>query len=131
MKKTALLNSKISRVISEMGHGDMLCICDAGLPISRDTDRVDLALTRGIPSFMEVLDAVMTELEVEEVIIAKEMVTDSIGLYEEIKIRFPKTSINIISHEELKSLSRECHSIVRTGEFTSFANIILKSGVVF
>ena len=131
MKKTPLLNSAISCAISEMGHGDMLCICDAGLPISQDVDRIDLALTQGIPSFLEVLDAVMTELEVEEVILAKEIEVDSNVLYEEIKIRFPKTCITLISHEELKVLSRECQSVIRTGEFTSYANIILKSGVVF
>ena len=33
MKRTALLHSELSQVIATMGHGDMLVIGDAGLPI--------------------------------------------------------------------------------------------------
>lgn len=33
MKKTPLLNVALSRVIAGMGHGDILVIGDAGLPV--------------------------------------------------------------------------------------------------
>ena len=58
MKKNGILNADISRVLSYMGHTDTLAIGDCGLPIPEDTERIDLALKPGVPSFMEVLTEV-------------------------------------------------------------------------
>ena len=46
MRKTALLNSNISEVISKMGHTDGLAIGDCGLPIPESTQRIDIALMK-------------------------------------------------------------------------------------
>lgn len=58
MKKGTVLNSDISSVISRLGHTDTLVVCDAGLPIPKSTTRIDMALTQGVPSFMQVLGVV-------------------------------------------------------------------------
>lgn len=131
MKKGKLINSEISYVISKMGHTDMLTICDSGLPIPKEVQRIDLALKEGTPSFLETLDTVLEELEVEEIIVASEMENVSPILYEEIAKRFKNINIIKVSHEEFKKLTKDSDAIVRTGEFTPYANIILKSGVVF
>ena len=39
--------------------------------------------------------------------------------------------ITKVSHEEFKKLTKESKAVVRTGECSPYANIILKSGVVF
>lgn len=65
MKKTQVINSDIFRVISQMGHFDTLSIGDAGMPVPRETEKIDLAVSQGIPSFLQVLDNVLTELEVQ------------------------------------------------------------------
>lgn len=131
MKKTKLLNSKISRVISEMGHTDSLVIADCGLPIDNSVERIDLALTSNTPSFLETLKIVLEELEVESVIIAKEMNNEkSKNIYDEIKKLF-KDKIKEVTHQEFKKLTKESKAVIRTGEMTPYANIILKSGVVF
>ncbi|PRR77386.1 D-ribose pyranase [Clostridium liquoris] len=131
MKKTALLNSNISSVISKMGHTDSLAIGDCGLPIPKETERIDLALIKGIPTFMDTLRAVLMELQVEEVEIAKEAVEVSPTLYKEIEKELGNVKITLISHEELKKRLKNCKAVIRTGEQTPYANIILKSGVVF
>jgi D-ribose pyranase len=129
MKKNGILNPQLNRVISEMGHGDILIIADAGLPIPQEIERIDLALKSGIPSFAEVLQAVLFELKVEEAYVAKE-----------IKEKNPQTlnlvssligEVKFITHEELKELSKQARAIVRTGECSPYANIILISGVTF
>lgn len=61
MKKGTVLNSEISSVISRLGHTDTLVVCDAGLPIPNSTARIDMALTQGVPSFMQVVDVVTRE----------------------------------------------------------------------
>ena len=62
MKKTKLLNSMISAVVSEMGHTDTLTISDCGLPIRGEAKRIDLAVKLGVPGFLETLDTVLSEL---------------------------------------------------------------------
>lgn len=131
MRKTALLNSNLSSVISKMGHTDMIAIGDCGLPIPDESERIDLALIKGIPTFMQTLKATLLELQVEEVILAKETKEVSEELYKEIKDLIGDVKITFITHEELKVTLKSCKAVVRTGEQTPYANIILKSGVVF
>lgn len=131
MRKTPLLNSNLSSVISKMGHTDMLAIGDCGLPIPKETERIDLALINGVPTFIDTLKVTLIELQVEEVLIAKETMEVSPALYEEIKKVIGEAKITVITHEELKKDLKECMAVVRTGEQTPYANIILKSGVVF
>ncbi len=131
MKKNLLLNSEISYLISQMGHTDTLAIADAGLPIPRDVTRIDLALTRGIPSFIDTLKTVLIELKVESAVITSEMKQKSPELYEEVKKILKGIRLEEISHEEFKLQTQRAKAVIRTGEFTPYANIILRSGVVF
>lgn len=131
MRKTTLLNSNIGTVISNMGHTDMLAIGDCGLPIPRETERIDIALIKGVPTFLDTLKVILEELQIEEVLIASETKEVSPKLYEEIIKVIGEVKVTFISHEELKQDLKECKAVVRTGEQTPYANIILKSGVVF
>lgn len=131
MKKTGLLNSSISDVISKMGHTDGLAIGDCGLPIPDQTQRIDVALIKDVPGFIQTLKAVLSELQIEEVEIAKETMEVSPGLYEEINKVIGSVKIKLITHEELKENLKLCKAVIRTGEQTPYANIILRSGVVF
>lgn len=131
MKKTKLLNSEISYTISKMGHTDSLTIGDCGLPISDDVKKIDLALTHGVPSFIDTLDTILEELCVEEIIIASEIKEKNEKIYKEILKRFENVKVTEVSHEEFKKMTNNSKAFVRTGECSPYANIILKSGVVF
>lgn len=131
MRKTALLNSDISEVISKMGHTDMIAIGDCGLPIPEETKRIDIALIKNIPGFLQTLEAVLLELQVEEILLATETKEVSPELYKKILEVIGNIKVTWISHEELKENLKKCKGVVRTGEQTPYANIILKSGVVF
>lgn len=131
MKKIGILNSEISEVISKMGHNDTLAIGDCGLPIPDGTKRIDLALTKNLPGFIDTLRVVLTELQVEEAIIAVETKEVSPSVYEKIENEIEGTKISFVTHEELKEMLKGCKAVIRTGEQTPYANIILKSGVVF
>lgn len=131
MRKTKLINSEISYTISKMGHTDSLTIGDCGLPIPDGVNRIDLALKYGVPTFLETLDTVLEELCVEEIVIAQEIVEKNNTIYDEILKRFENIKIVMVSHEEFKAMTKESKAVVRTGECTPYANIILKSGVVF
>ena len=130
VKTRGVINSRVAHVVASLGHGDAICVADAGLPISGATMRIDLAVTRGIPSFWDVVDNILEELGVEGVIIAEEMTQDP-KLYKELLERFHEREITSVSHEEFTKLVPLTKATIRTGEFTPFANVILQSGVPF
>lgn len=131
MKKSKVINSDISRVIAQMGHFDKLSIGDAGMPVPMTTEKIDLAVDNSIPSFMQVLNNVLEELEVQRIYLAEEIKSENPQVLSEIKERLPETPITFIPHSEMKADLNNCHVFIRTGEMTPYANIILESGVVF
>ena len=132
MRKTVLLNSEISSVISNMGHTDTLTIGDCGLPIPEYVQRIDLALKKAVPDFLTVLDTVLEELCVEKIVLAEEIKAASPDMHAAILARFgEKVRLEYVSHAEFKQRTGDSRAIVRTGECTPYANIILQSGVTF
>lgn len=132
MKKSSLLNAPLSGVIASMGHTDGLAIADAGLPIPDGPERIDLAVRNGLPAFLDVLDAILEELQVERALIAEEMLSASPDLHRALVERLGNgVQIDTVPHERFKVQTKQAQAIVRTGEFTPYANVILYSGVVF
>ena len=131
MKKIGILNSEISRVVSELGHLDMIVIADAGLPIPAHVKRIDLALKKGVPSFIETVETVLQEMCVENAYVAGEMGLASASKKRELIGVLPGVQIKVITHEELKELTHQAKAGIRTGEFTAYANVVLQAGVIF
>jgi D-ribose pyranase len=131
MKKTGLLNQPLSAVIAGMGHTDSLVIADAGLPIPPFVERIDLAVTGGVPAFMDVLPAVLREMQVERAVMAEEIKDRSPILHAQIIALLGELPVSYVAHEAFKAQTQDAVAVARTGEFTPYANIILFSGVVF
>ncbi len=135
MKRTRLLNSKLSYEISRIGHTASITLCDAGLPIPAGVKRIDLAIERGYPSFVRTLDVLLSEMMVEEIVVASEIHLKNAEVFQKMMDVFRhhemEPVVTKVPHDEFKRLSQESEVIVRTGECTPYANVILKSGVVF
>ena len=133
MKKNGILNSEISRVFSYMGHTDWIAIGDCGLPIPDEVERIDLALTFGEPGFMKTLEVVAGDMKVEKIILAEEIVDQNPNVLKQIQDYFDGQNVEVefVSHVELKAKTHECKAVIRTGETTPYANIILQSGCIF
>jgi D-ribose pyranase len=132
MKKTGLLHAELSRVIASMGHRDLLVIGDAGLPVPQGVPAIDLALRPGVPGFLETLDVVLGELHVESAIIDVEMATASPAMHEAFTRAWPAhVPLQAVPHAELQASAKGARAVVRTGEFTSYANVVLVAGVLF
>lgn len=147
MKTKGILHNELANLVARVGHGDMIVIADRGFPFPRhdNTTCIDLSIGRGMPKVADVLKVVLTELEIEEVIIADETKTVSPETYKELKeilapVRNKGNEIveQNIPHPEFKDLAlngalegKEVKGFVKCGEFTPYANIILVSGVDF
>ena len=133
MKKNGILNSDISRVLSYMGHTDWICVGDCGLPIPDEVERIDLALEFGVPTFMKTLEVVTGDMKVEKIILAEEIKAQNPKVLGEIEALFKGQNIEVeyVSHTELREKTKNCKAVIRTGETTPYANIILQSGCIF
>ncbi len=128
MKKSDLINQPVTAVIATLGHTDTLTIADAGLPIPATTQRIDLALTRGVPTFLETLRAVLGEMCVEKAIIAEELQSVSPQMYTAVLELLGDIPMERIPHVAFKRETAVSRAIIRTGEFTPYANVILVAG---
>ncbi len=134
MKKIGTLNRHLSKMLASLGHRDKLVVCDSGLPIPNGKECVDLALTVGIPCFLDTLRVVLSEFEVEGAVIASEMQARNPEVYHGLKECLTGIEVTSVAHEELKRMTNDTDaniSFVRTGEATPYANVILISGVTF
>lgn len=135
MKKSGIINSDISRVLSYMGHTDRIAIGDCGLPIPDEVERIDLALAFGDPSFMKVLKAVANDMAIEAIVLAEEIKDKNPEVLHQIEELFADAGsdfkVEFVPHEEFKRQTNGCKAVIRTGETTPYANIILQSACIF
>jgi D-ribose pyranase len=128
MKKIGILNAPISTVIAQLEHSDMLTVADAGLPIPASTQRIDLVLKPGVPGFLETLEVVLTEMFVEKAYVSEDILTKSPHIHDGIRKLLGSTPIETLAHRDFKLLSGSTKAIIRTAEFTPYANVILVAG---
>lgn len=131
MKKRGILNAQLSAYIAALGHMDTFMIGDAGMPIPEGVPVVDLALCGGVPTFIQTMDAVLEEAEVEFYTLAEEIHEKNPKLLAYIQEKLPGVGHEFIPHTELKKMSENTRFAIRTGEFTPYPNIILRAGVAF
>ena len=108
-------------------------IGDCGLPIPEEVERIDLALKFGVPTFMETLATMAEDMKIEKIVLAEEIKTQNPKVLEEITALFVGQNIEVeyVTHVQLKNLTHDCKAVIRTGETTPYANIILQSGCIF
>ncbi|TYC67066.1 D-ribose pyranase [Stappia sp. BW2] len=136
MKRTALLNRHLSALVASLGHMDEIVVADAGLPVPAGVDVIDLAITPGVPTFRELLAALQSELVIEGAVWAEEASDDLSSLMQrEVDFWASETgkeiAVSRLSHEAFKQRTQKARAVIRTGEVTPYANIILISGVAF
>ncbi|MCU4989430.1 D-ribose pyranase [Bacillus cereus] len=131
MKKHGVLNSEIASVLASLGHTDTIVIADCGLPIPDGVKRIDLAVEIGKPSFLDVLQVVADDMEIEKVTLAEEVINKNAEVNKEIELKLIEPAFEYVSHEQFKEHTKKAKAIIRTGEATPYANVILHAGVIF
>ena len=131
MRKKGLLHPELCRTITAMGHTDTLVVADAGLPIPRGVARIDLALVPGLPGFLHTVKAILAEFKVESALCAEEIVTLNPNVLEGLQALLGDIPLHFIPHEAFKRKTGEASAVVRSGECTPYANVILVAGVTF
>lgn len=129
MKRGGILNPGLAGALASLGHTDLVVVCDAGLPIPGDVEKVDLAFKLGVPDFETVLAGVLEELIVESGRAASEVREGNPGCHRLLLEAVP--DLTFVPHEELKRLTESARLVIRTGEDSPYSNVVLRCGVAF
>lgn len=130
MKKKGILNSEISKRLSDLGHTDLIAVGDCGLPIDPDK-KIDLALKLGQPKFIDVLEVLLEDFGCESYILAEEIKKANPDQDNNIKDLLGEKPVSYISHEDFKKKLDDVKFVIRTGEDTPYSNIILQAKNIF
>ena len=122
-----MINQPLSCALAGLGHGDRFVLCDAGFPIPKEVERVDLALCLGVPTMKQCLAAILAEVNIQKVTIACEMQEWNSEGRDYLRSVFEKQEFEEICQMELVERAGEVKFIVRSGELGCYSNIILET----
>jgi D-ribose pyranase len=128
MIKTGLLNPNVLSLLARIRHTNMLVISDRGFPYWPMIETVDLSLVDGIPTVLQVLDAVCANHHFGQAYMAQEFLQVNTP---EVIARFEQTfgGIPVVHepHVDFKKRVPGAIGLIRTGDTVQYANMILVS----
>lgn len=130
MKKEGIINRQLAGEIAALGHQDLFLICNSSLALPASVPVIDLALKNNIPTLMEVLGAIVNEAKIEYYFIPEELKTENTKLYEDIIRVLPDIKEETAPSIGFKTFTKNVKFIVRTGDTSSYGNIILGAGKI-
>lgn len=132
MRRDGLLHPDLLALTADLGHGQTMCVADPGLPVPGHVPTITLAWAPGRPPMAAVVEMLVAELVVESAITADELDPESpLGSRLYAILGGAGVPLETIPHDDLKARLDHCVAVVRTGEFTPYANVLLTAGVPF
>ena len=129
MKEIGMLNGAIDAALTRQGHMDRMMVVDAGFPCPDHVELIDIALSEGVPCVLDVLAELRKYHSVEKIVMAKETREHNPTHFGKVTKAFGEgVEVEVIPHTELKERSHNVKTIVRTGDFTAWGNVLLVSG---
>ncbi len=128
MRKNRILHPGLAKALAEVGHSDIVLITDAGFPVPRDANRIDLGFYENLPDVLDILRVLRQELFAEEVWFAPEVQTHHPLLYTQLQNIYTGSgaSFKAVTHEELvETVAPKAKVIIRSGSFNAWANVAL------
>ena len=130
MKKSRILNKALNEAIADMGHGDIMIVADAGFPIPRPEQRVDLAIEADKPGIAETLDLILSDFIHERCIVAEEQAKFNPEHFKRVSGISDRCKVETIPHAALiAEYPAKAKYIVSTGALEPWGNVILVSGI--
>ena len=131
MLKTGILNPCVNSLLSRVRHTNTLVIADRGFPFWPAMETVDLSLVDGIPTVLQVLRAVLPNFDCGRIWMAEEFLAENTA---EMQAAFRQAAgdipIDFEPHVEFKKRVPGAAGLIRTGDTTQYANLILLSARV-
>jgi len=128
MRPNRILHPELAKALAECGHTDIILVTDAGFPIPKDANRIDLGYYSGQADVLDILRMLREEIFVEEISFAREVKTHHPDLYKNIQEIYTGSGAVFkgTSHEDLvENIAPKAKVIIRSGSLNAWANFAL------
>lgn len=129
MKQRGIIHPELLNIIAAAGHGDIIVLTDAGLRVPKGARRIDLGLTCGVPTIVDVVRAVGGELVIEAATVATEFRKWNPDVYEATIAELPVEPDERPHQELMDDMAERAYVYVKTGECSAYASVALVCGV--
>ena len=126
-----VINAQLAQALAGLRHKDRFVVSDAGLPVQPGIEVIDFAVAFGVPRFEQVLDAVAPELVLEEGLMAEEARGTIAEQWVKDRFDVPLSYVPHDGENGFKAQVEGAEFVIRTGETTSYSNVIFRCGVPF
>lgn len=127
MIKNTVINAELSYALAGARHKDAIVVCDANMPIPSGCKRIDVSLTRGIPTLLQTVRAILNDLVAEKYEVFELMPQYNPEMYRTLQTLMPQLPGGTISQEDLTEVMHRARAVVRTGDFGSCCTLVLYS----
>ena len=131
MLKNGILNPQMNSLLARVRHTNLLVIADRGFPYWPMIETVDISLVDGIPTVLQVLNAVRPNFDICEIFMAREFKDENIvEVQQQFMTAMQGIPVTFEAHVDMKKRVPGAIGLIRTGDTTQYANMILMSGRV-
>jgi len=123
-----IVNPHVLSLVARVRHTNMLVIADAAFPFWPEIETVDVSLTKGVPTVLQVVDALLPNWKCGQVLMAAEFKDHTDRKTQAAFVRACHgVKIDFEPHLEFKKRVPHAIGLIRTGDTTAYANMILVS----
>ena len=128
MLQTGILNPHVLQLIARIRHTNTLVIADWAFPYWPEIETVDISLTKGIPTVLDVLDLLKPNFKIGRIWQAEEfLATNPQETVNTFAKSFGSIPLTREPHVEFKRRVPKAIGLIRTGDPTAYGNLILES----
>ena len=128
MLKTGILNPHINSLLSRVRHTNLLVIADRGFPFWPSIETVDISLVDGIPTVLQVLEAIRSNFQVGQTWMAREFLkANSSKTRAAFSDALQDVPLRYEPHVKFKLRVPKAVGLIRTADTIQYANVILES----
>lgn len=131
MIQSGILNPNLLSLIARIRHTNTLVIADWAFPFWPQIETVDISLSHGVPTILQVLDVLKPNFKIGKIWQAEQFVTSNppgtVARFDQSFSEIPNLSVERLLHNDFKKLVPGAIGLIRTGDATPYGNIILES----
>lgn len=128
MLKSGILNPQINSLLARVRHTNTLVIADRGFPFWPDIETIDISLVDDVPTVLDALRALRANFFAGKAWMAEEFRTENDAKTQAaFAAALEGTAVAFEPHVEFKRRVPAAIGLIRTGDTTQYANIVLES----
>lgn len=128
MLRNGILNPQINSLLSRVRHTNTLAIADRGFPYWPAIETVDVSLVDDIPRVLDVLRAIRLNFGIGRITMAEEFRRHNTPtVVDAFAQATAGAEVHFMPHSEFKQRVPQVIGLIRTGDTTQYANMILES----